>query len=66
KQLVYEWSVQNNLENSITSSEFWIPFYSKDADAFQISVSIRNPYFAASGVHVEKINFQILQAYYIK
>jgi hypothetical protein len=67
KQLIYEWAVQQNVKNSKTESEFWIPFFSEDLD-FENSKRVihTNPSFAESQIKVVKINFRILQDKYVK
>lgn len=65
KQLVYEWSVQQNW-SAKTQSEFWIPFFSSDPSIFEQVEVINNPYFNQSQIKVVKINFKTLQEFYIK
>lgn len=68
KQLIYEWSVQRNFERSETKSEFWIPYYSDNAD-FETSkqeLNITNSYFLPSQIKIVKVNFKGLQENYIK
>lgn len=65
KQLVYEWTVQQNWAVK-TQSEFWIPFFSSDPSVFEVVEAINNPYFIESQIKVVKINFKTLQEFYIK
>lgn len=65
KQLVYEWTIQQNWQ-ATTQSEFWIPFFSKDTAIFKEIENIDNPYFNQSQIKVFKINFKTLQEFYIK
>ncbi len=65
KQLVYEWTVQQNWSTT-TQSEFWIPFFSKDTTIFEEEEPINNTYFNQSQIKVFKINFKTLQEFYIK
>ena len=68
KQLIYEWTVQKNFQNSETKSEFWIPCYSDNVD-FETSkqeLNITNSYFLPSQIKVVKVNFKVLQENYIK
>jgi hypothetical protein len=69
KQLIYEWTVQQNFENSETTSEFWIPYYSDELDfeasRLDITDSSSNE-FKKSQIKVIKINFKTLQENYIK
>lgn len=67
KQLLYEWAVQRNIENSKTYSEFWIPYYSDDFDFESSKKNIdTNSSFAESQIKVVKINFKIVQEKYVK
>lgn len=69
KQLIYEWTVQQNFENSETTSEFWIPYYSDNLDfetsRFDITDSASNE-FKKSQIKVMKVNFKTLQENYVK
>lgn len=65
KQLVYEWTVQQNW-SAKTKSEFWIPFFSSDPSVFEQVEAINNSYFNQSQIKVVKINFKALQEFYIK
>lgn len=77
KQLIYEWSIQNNLpfirrfpvsfESFITESEYWIPVYSEDQDfeSSKKSFTISSDDFNQSRIKVIGINFNILQKMYI-
>ena len=68
KQLIYEWAVQQNFENSETKSEFWIPYYADNLD-FETSkqeLNITNSYFLPSQIKVVKVNFKIFQENYVK
>lgn len=69
KQLVYEWAVQKNFENSETESEFWIPHYSDSSDFEKSKLDITaqaSSEFQKSKVKLKKINFKVLQEHYIK
>lgn len=69
KQLIYEWTVQNNFENSETKSEFWIPYYSDNLDFDQSRLDITefaSTEFKLSQIKVVKINFKTLQENYVK
>lgn len=69
KQLIYEWTVQNNFENSETISEFWIPYYSDELDFETSKLDITNlasPEFKQNQIKVIKINFKTLQENYVK
>lgn len=66
KQLVYEWTIQNNLSGSSTKSEFWIPFYSTDMSIFKQPVILSNPQFTPHQIDVVQINFKLLQEKYVK
>jgi hypothetical protein len=69
KQLIYEWTVQQNFENSETTSEFWIPYYSENLDfkksKFDITESTSSD-FKQNEIKVIKINFKVLQEDYVK
>ncbi|MEG3935637.1 MULTISPECIES: hypothetical protein [unclassified Microcoleus] len=65
KQLVYEWSVQQNWEVK-TESEFWIPYFSNDPLEFEKRHPVDNTYFNKSQIKLVKINFKTLQDFYIK
>lgn len=69
KQLIYEWTVQQNFQNSATESEFWIPYYSENLDFEKSRLDITNSAsneFKESQVKVIKVNFKILQEKYVK
>lgn len=69
KQLIYEWTVQQNFENSETISEFWIPYYSDNLDFETSRLDITNfasNEFKQSQIKVIKINFKTLQENYVK
>ena len=69
KQLIYEWTLQQNFENAKTSSKFWIPYYSKNMDFTQSTKDITNRCssdFHKSRIEVFQINFKILQEHYVK
>lgn len=77
KQLIYEWTIQQNCKNSITQSEFWIPFYPKKenniAEVEYNKNNIENDItektsqsFKESQIKLKKINFKVLQEHYIK
>jgi hypothetical protein len=65
KQLVYEWTVQNNWRVK-TESEFWIPYYPNDPLEFEKIYPVRNGHFNQSKIKLVKINFKTLQDFYIK
>lgn len=69
KQLIYEWTIQQNFKNSETTSEFWIPYYSDDFD-FETSkcdsTNLASNDFRQSRIRVVKINFKTLQEHYVK
>ncbi len=77
KQLIYEWTLQQNFPEVVnfphsfteisTMSEFWIPYFSDEEDDFltQKLVDVINNKFNASQIKIVKINFQTLQKYYI-
>ncbi|WP_146904364.1 hypothetical protein [Adhaeribacter aerolatus] len=68
KQLVYEWSIQNNFNKVKTKSEFWIPSFT-DSLSFETCkkyIEISNCKFNESQIKVVKINFNIVQNFYIK
>jgi len=71
KQLVYEWAVQQNWGvkyNRVikTESEFWIPYFSNNPLEFKKIRTVNNPHFNQSKIKLVKINFKILQDFYIK
>lgn len=66
KQLIYEWSTQQNIQNSITESEFWIPQYSSASNEFSFAINIANDFFNNSRIKLVGINFTLLQNFYIK
>jgi hypothetical protein len=68
KQLIYEWAIQKNFENLDTRSEFWIPYYSENLDfeASRQDTGNTNQFFSPSQIKVVKVNFKILQNYYVK
>jgi len=58
---------QQNIETSQTESEFWIPYYSENMD-FEMSKKVLDNVsndFQKSQIKVCKINFNILQQYYV-
>lgn len=67
KQLIYEWTIQQNIENSQTESEFWIPYYSENPnfEAFKKVLNTPSDDFNKSQIKVCKINFNILQQHYV-
>lgn len=65
KQLVYEWTVQQNWLAK-TQSEFWIPFFSNDTNIFEEEEIISNHHFNKSQIKLVKINFNELQNYYLQ
>ncbi len=71
KQLVYEWTVQQNWgvkHNRVikTESEFWIPYFSNDRLEFEKIHTVNNLHFNQSKIKLVKINFNRLQDFYIK
>jgi len=71
KQLVYEWTVQQNWgvkHNRVikTESEFWIPYFSNDRLEFEKIHTVNNLHFNQSKIKLVKINFNTLQIFYIK
>lgn len=65
KQLVYEWTVQQNW-SAKTQSEFWIPFYSSDEQLFEEEQQVTNMYFNESQIKLVKINFHKVQKFYLQ
>jgi hypothetical protein len=65
KQLVYEWTVQQNW-NAKTESEFWIPYFSNNSLEFEKIHPVNNPDFKKSQIKLVEINFKTLQDFYIK
>jgi hypothetical protein len=65
KQLIYEWTVQQNWKAK-TESEFWIPYFSNEQLKFEKIHTVNNPHFNQSKIKILKINFKILQDFYIK
>lgn len=65
KQLIYEWSVQQNWKAK-TQSEFWIPFFSEDKSIIEKKIEITNPYFNESKIELIGVNFNAVQEYYLK
>ncbi|MFN8357434.1 MAG: hypothetical protein U0Y10_23455 [Spirosomataceae bacterium] len=67
KQLIYEWAIQQNIENTQTESEFWIPYYSENIDFKALKKVLDTPSeeFKKSQIKVCKINFNILQQHYV-
>lgn len=71
KQLVYEWTVQQNwgVKHNLvikTESEFWIPYFSNNPLEFEKIHPVNNTYFNKSQIKLVKINFKTLQDFYIK
>ncbi len=71
KQLVYEWTVQQNWgvkHNRVikTESEFWIPYFSNNRLEFEKIHTVNNLHFNQSKIKLVKINFNRLQDFYIK
>ncbi|MCC5945170.1 MAG: hypothetical protein JJT94_09555 [Bernardetiaceae bacterium] len=69
KQLIYEWTVQNNFENSETESEFWIPYYAENLhfETSRIDITtLASNEFKQSRIRVIKVNFKTLQENYVK
>jgi hypothetical protein len=66
KQLIYEWTVQKNFENSETTSEFWIPYFSDNELDFKKQVTDTSFNFKKSQIELYKINFKVLQENYVK
>ena len=67
KQLIYEWTVQQNWKTK-TKSEFWIPYFCNDPLEVENihPVKVNNTYFNKSQIELVKINFKTLQDFYIK
>lgn len=65
KQLIYEWTVQQNWKAK-TESEFWIPYFSNDPLEFKKIHPVDNTSFNKSQIKLVKINFKTLQDFYIK
>ena len=65
KQLVYEWTVQQNWDVT-TESEFWIPYFSNDPLDLEKKHTVSNVDFNQSKIKLVKINFKRLQDFYIK
>ncbi|VXD24983.1 conserved hypothetical protein [Planktothrix serta PCC 8927] len=67
KQLVYEWTIQQNW-NAKTESEFWIPYFSNNPLEFEKipPVKVDNTDFNKSKIKLVEINFKTLQDFYIK
>ena len=65
KQLVYEWTVQQNW-SAKTQSEFWIPYYKDSIELEPEEEIIENSHFSKSQIKIIKINFKALQEFYIK
>lgn len=78
KQLVYEWTVQENFKNEKvkhfpvstkelqTESEFWIPYYSDEENDFLKKEQVEgNALFKKNNIAVYKVNFKTLQNFYI-
>ncbi len=65
KQLIYEWTVQQNWKAK-TESEFWIPYFSNDPLEFKKIPPVDNTSFNESQIKLVKINFKTLQDFYIK
>lgn len=65
KQLVYEWTVQQNW-NAKTESEFWIPYFSNNPLEVEKIHPVKNTDFNKSQIKLVKINFKTLQDFYIK
>jgi len=69
KQLIYEWTVQQNFQHSETISEFWIPYYTDELDFETLKLDITNfasNEFKQSQIKVVKVNFKTLQENYVK
>ncbi len=69
KQLIYEWTLQQNFGKSKTSSAFWIPYYPNNIDSTQSTKDIAKRCISDlkdSRIEVFQINFKILQAHYVK
>jgi hypothetical protein len=64
KQLIYEWSIQQNWKCK-TQSEFWIPYFSSNQSKFDETYQIQNPEIKKTEIKIVKINFNILQEFYI-
>lgn len=69
KQLIYEWTTQQNFKNSTTESEFWVPYYSDELDFEKSRYDVTDSAsieFRQSQIRVIKVNFKTLQENYIK
>lgn len=77
KQLIYEWTTQQNFENAETSSEFWIPYFSPVCNLSEDELPLKrveitpnlkltNQSFIDSKIKIMKADFRTLQNYYIK
>lgn len=66
KQLVYEYALQLNFPESISRSEFWIPFYFDNSNLDFVEVKYPNINFVSSKIKVFKRNFFKLQRLYIQ
>jgi hypothetical protein len=65
KQLIYEWTVQQNW-NAKTESEFWIPYFSNNPLEVEKIHPVKNTDFNKSQIKLVKINFKTIQDFYIK
>ncbi len=65
KQLIYEWTVQQNWKAK-TESEFWIPYFSNNPLEVEKIHPVKNTDFNKSQIKLVKINFKTLQDFYIK
>lgn len=69
KQLIYEWTTQQNIKGCHTKSEFWIPYYNPvQGQSFEESRNprhIQNAEFNKSQIEVVKIDFTLLQDIYL-
>jgi len=65
KQHVYEYAIEANILNSITQSEFWVPFFSKDSIPLRKYAIETFDFFDEYRISVIKLNFFELQKIYI-
>ena len=65
KQLVYEYTLQNNYPSSTTKSEFWIPAYLNN-DQFKKRYLVSNIEFSKNKIDLFQINFRTIQENYLK
>ena len=68
KQLIYEWAVQNSVQDIKTESEFWIPYYDDQhpEELTKKYIGINNIKFNESQIKVVKMPFNVMQDFYLK